>query len=52
MSDIHGQSIPFEEALGFVDFSDGNQLVLCGDYIDHDYQNDLCQDFGHRNVRF
>ena len=40
MSDIHGQSLPFKEALGFVDFSNDNQLVLCGDYIDHNYQND------------
>ena len=40
MSDIHGQSLPFEEALELVDFSKGNQLVLCGDYIDHRYLND------------
>ena len=40
MSDIHGQSQPFEEALELVDFSKGNQLVLCGDYIDHRYLND------------
>ena len=40
MSDIHGQSVAFEEALELVDFSEGNQLVLCGDYIDHAHQND------------
>ncbi len=40
MSDIHGQHLPFEEALALIDFSKGNKLVLCGDYIDHNYRND------------
>ncbi len=40
MSDIHGQSVALEKALNYVDFSGNNELVLCGDYIDHDYQND------------
>lgn len=40
MSDIHGQEKPFEEALTLVDFSDPRvMLVLCGDYIDHDWQH-------------
>ena len=35
MSDIHGFSGAFETALGKVDFSGENQLLLLGDYIDY-----------------
>lgn len=39
MSDIHGEKEAFEDALSVVDFSDGNMLVLCGDYLDRKHEH-------------
>ena len=39
MSDIHGCLEPLKAALGRVDLTGDNKLVLCGDYIDYGYES-------------